>query len=164
MQDLLNENEFIQTKTYNPWKRYMIFYIIATVHAVLIFITTLFNEPENIATLFSCTLYFISPLIVPFILALGKKNFIKSGLVTTILGVALLNFIYPLLFIIIIWLRGEYIFVDESPMTIALGIVVLTFLCTLLIIPIIIGIRAILIKKHKKKEEKALEVHKRYFS
>lgn len=164
MQNLLNEEEFIQTKPYNPWKRFKRSYLIAFFHACFIYSCTIFGKPENGLIMIGTLIYFICPITVPFFIVFRKKLFVNTNAGTIVLGISLLNIIYSLLFIMVIWLRGQYIFIDDSPMTIALGIVLFIFICTLLTIAIIVVIRAILIKRLKKKEEKALEAHNRNFS
>ncbi|MFL9836824.1 hypothetical protein ABS768_04895 [Flavobacterium sp. ST-75] len=164
MQDLINEEEFIKPVKYNPWKWFKRSYLIALFQACFIYSCTIFGKPENGLIMIGTLIYFICPITVPFFIVFRKKLFANTSLGTIVLGILILNLVYSSLFIMVMWLRGQYIFVDDSPMTIALGIVLFIFFCTLLTIPIIIVIRAILIKKLKKKEEKALEAHNRNFS
>lgn len=101
MQDLLNEEEFLQTKTYNPWKRFIMFYIITFVNSCL-FVSLLQSTiiiswaGKTIVLFLAFTL-----LIIPFIMVFhsSKTTNLKNIKIFTAICILSVAFYLPIPFL-----------------------------------------------------------------
>jgi len=74
MNDLINEEEFLQSKPYNPWKWFLLFYGITIGYFLCI---TLFKAilEENITfNIYVNLLFLITDLSLPFVMIFSKKR------------------------------------------------------------------------------------------
>lgn len=99
MQDLLNEEEFLQPKTYNPWKRFIVFYGIAFLNMGAVYFILQTTYIDNLLYLRIISIFLASLcLIMPFLMVFHTKKNIHSKKSTIYKGVSLLMLTYLLTF------------------------------------------------------------------
>lgn len=98
MDDLLNEEEFVQPQPYNPWKRFLVFYGIAILH-MFSFYWIADNLDKNIMNGIIGISIALLFLLMPFIMILHKKKMIYTLKKTIVGGICLLLFVYFCAFI-----------------------------------------------------------------
>ena len=92
MQDLLNEEEFIQSKPYNPWKRFMVFYGIAVLQTIVNFLIYHFNFYSKPLILFS----FLITAVMPYIMIFEKRKTFHLPKKTILTAIIILMFVYSI--------------------------------------------------------------------
>ena len=94
MQDLLDEEEFIEKKSdYNPWKRFGVFYGVAFIIVILLYYAFTYAGPQNLEVL-AVLILFATPIIIAFIMVFSKtKNILLP---------------YKIIFLAILGLMGAY--------------------------------------------------------
>lgn len=98
MNDLIKEEEFIKSKFHNPWKRFILFYVLAFLNIATTYVTATFFE-NNIITaiiIISMVLLFFT---MPFIMIFHKKEIMYSSKKNIASGICLLLFMYFLTYI-----------------------------------------------------------------
>lgn len=98
MENLINEQDFVKPVKYNPWKRFVLFYVLAILNIATIYVTATFFE-NNIITaiiIMSMVLLFFT---MPFIMIFHKKEIMYSSKKTIASGICLLLFMYFLTYI-----------------------------------------------------------------
>ena len=98
MDDLLNEEEFVQPQPYNPWKRFLVFYGIAILH-MFSFYWMADNLDKNIMNGIIGISIALLFLLMPFIMFFHKKKMIYTPNKTIVGGICLLLFVYFCAFI-----------------------------------------------------------------
>ncbi|RYJ44366.1 hypothetical protein [Flavobacterium beibuense] len=161
MNDLLSEEEFLQPKPYNPWKRLIMFYSIAAIQTFLLGLTIFLADDSGICILQS-VIYGACVLFIPFVLVFGNKKFILSKNSIIALGLLILNFVYSLLFFIpaIIGSVLNANFPDREALAFALVIITSYIFTT----PFIFIMKYFSLKRIKKENKTAVEKHIRDFS
>lgn len=93
MNDLINEEEFIKSKFYNPWKRFILFYVLAILNIATTYATATYFE-NNIITaiiIISMALLFFA---MPFIMIFHNKQIKHSSKKVIVSGIIILLLIY----------------------------------------------------------------------
>ncbi|WP_417367008.1 hypothetical protein [Flavobacterium beibuense] len=93
MNDLINEEEFIKSKFYNPWRRFIFFYVLAILNIATIYATATYFE-NNIITaiiIISMVLLFFT---MPFIMIFHNKQIKYSSKKAIVSGIIILLLIY----------------------------------------------------------------------
>ncbi|RYJ44367.1 hypothetical protein [Flavobacterium beibuense] len=105
MQNLLNEEEFIQPKAYNPWRWFFLCYGIE-ISIVFLFnmILFFFGQPDMTLNISTIALYICigSIFLLPFVITFGKKKNIYKTQYKTILLAVMLG-VYCSYFFSILW-------------------------------------------------------------
>ena len=96
MQNLLNEEEFLTAKPYNPWKWFLLFYGIAILHISINFLVYIFM-PVNTAALLNVSILFI--ILMPYIMILTKKEHTHLKGTTILFSIIILMVVYAFTYI-----------------------------------------------------------------
>ena len=90
MQDLLNEEEFVQPKIYNPWKWFLMFYCLTIAYILFTYFVggLLKIQPENFV------LFILTDFSLPFVMIFAKKQNILLPYKTIIAAVTGIYIIY----------------------------------------------------------------------
>lgn len=161
MQDLLNENEFIKSKTYNPWKRLIMFYSIAAMQTFLLGLTIFLAGDSGICILQS-VIYGACVLFIPFVLVFGNKKFILSKNSIIALGLLILNIVYSLLFFIPAIIRS--VLNINLPEREALAFALVIIVAYLFTTPFVFIMKYFSLKRIKRENKAVIEKHMRDFS
>ena len=90
MQDLLNEEEFIQPKIYNPWRWFLLFYCFIIAYILFTYFVggLLKIQPENFV------LFMMTDFTLPFVMIFAKKQNILLPYKTIIAALTGIYIIY----------------------------------------------------------------------
>ena len=149
MEDLLREEDFIQQKTFNPWKRFKLFYLITLGHVLIIYCCAILGDTENTATIISCFAYFISPLLIPFIVVFGKQEFTVLNKKFLAFGLLTLNLIYSFSFLIVAIITERKIFDMDDHIMVSFQVSAFILALYVVTTPLIFILRLFVIKKIK---------------
>lgn len=139
MQDLLNEEDFITQKPYNPWKRFIVFYIIAFLNLFVLYLPMEFVKPPY-DKFIGIPLFFLIPAM-PFVMAFHKKDIAFTTSRIQIIGTCLLMVVYFIAYIILdVIENGIYFLLYTGYMTnflILSGCVGYGLITSLIVIPLL---------------------------
>lgn len=93
MNDLINEQDFVNPVKYNPWKRFVLFYVLAFLNIATTYVTATFFE-NNIITAIIITSMVLLFFTMPFIMIFHKKEIMYSSKKTIVSGISILMLIY----------------------------------------------------------------------
>ncbi|QEE49939.1 hypothetical protein FUA48_10210 [Flavobacterium alkalisoli] len=90
MQDLINEEEFVHSKPYNPWKWFLMFYCLTIAYILFTYFVggLLKIQPENFV------LFMMTDFTLPFVMIFAKKQNILLPYKTIIAAVTGIYIIY----------------------------------------------------------------------
>lgn len=113
MNDLLNEKDFVQSKSYNPWKRFLVFYGIAFLNMEAFYFILRASYIKSllfvqIASILSASLF----LALPFLMIFHTRKNIHLKQRTIYKGVGLLMLTYFLTNHILEFFNNPYYFSD----------------------------------------------------
>lgn len=106
MQDLLNEEEFIREKPYNPWKSFRLFYAIAVAEVLIMtLIYKLFESYDSVTYIALAIIYNLLPVVTSILMFYYRKENFLVPVQVKLLGIlgftfsfALVNFLIRIIF------------------------------------------------------------------
>ena len=139
MEDLLNEEEFIKKKSgYNPWRRFGVFYGVAIVYVIGLYILNRTVSPQNEVILI--VLFLGIPFVLPFMMIFHKKAIAALPYKIILLAILGLEAVIVISLLTIVFVRMQLdIIPGDITMSLLMAAVYLTLglICFALMYPIL---------------------------
>ncbi len=140
MEDLLNEEEFITQKPYNPWRRFIVFYGIAALNMTILYLIMFSLDDMSYNSQLILIPLFLAIPPMPFIMIFHKKKnaFLKKFIIITAVSILMIVYFFTSLIMNIIhnwsyYLYSSYIITSLRDLIISIAY---GLFCCIIIIPI----------------------------
>ncbi|PZR20037.1 MAG: hypothetical protein DI539_12110 [Flavobacterium psychrophilum] len=149
MEDLLKEEEFLKQKdSYNPWKGFVLFYVVFTFSHIII--TYLGKDMAGTDSSIFTILFGVFMILMPFVMIFSRQKNIRLPITTILTSVLILTSLYFCLAVIDPLITGNsYKFITDVPFIVYVQLYAISFTFGLICSGIILLIRWIKLKKLK---------------
>lgn len=149
MEDLLNEDDFLQKPKYNPWPRFLLFYGIEVLAFIAIILLMMLAD-INVGTLAIITMVFLPLLLAP-IMILSNKKYTQISDRQAVWGMLILFLIYLTPFTYSLLVETLASGIETGNVIILSILLIIDAICILCVIAVLREERRRAVKSHENK-------------